>query len=466
MTSADMTSADMTSADMIIENATVVTMDGELHEYPSGHVVVEGNRIAAVGPGPAPSDVDGNRIDATGCLVTPGFVNTHHHLYQWVTRGLAVDATLFGWLTALYPVWGGIDAEIVRTAATGSLAWLARSGCTTASDHHYVFPRDGGDVFAAEIEAAATVGLRFHPCRGSMDLGQSKGGLPPDRIVEDRDEILAATQHAIDKHHDPAPDAMVRVAVAPCSPFSVTPELLSDAAALARRNGVLMHTHLAETLDEEEFCREKFGCTPVEYMQRLGWLGDDVWFAHAVHLSDDAIGVMSDTGTGVAHCPSSNARLGAGICRSADLYRAGVRIGLGVDGAASNEASSLLEEVRHAVLFARARGGPEELTVRDALEMATMGGARVLGRQAEVGSLEPGKLADLAVWRLDGLGHIDIVDPVAALVLGAPPPLDLLLVNGRTVVEHDQVVTVDETDLAADVAAASKTLLSRTGVTS
>ena len=350
---------------MILEGATVVTMDQQRSEYPAGHVVVEGNRITVVGPGP--SDRDGDRVDVSGCLITPGFVNTHHHLYQWVTRGLAVDSTLFGWLTALYPVWGGIDADIVRTAATGSLVWLARSGCTTSTDHHYVFPRDGGDVFGAEIEAASRVGLRFHPTRGSMDLGQSKGGLPPDRVVEDRDEILVATQAAIDKYHDPSPDAMVRVAVAPCSPFSVTPELLTEAAALARRSGVLLHTHLAETLDEEEFCREKFGCTPIEYMERLGWLGPDVWFAHAVHLSDDAIRTMASTGTGVAHCPSSNARLGAGICRSADLYRAGVRIGLGVDGAASNEASSLLEEVRHAVLFARARGGPEELAVRDAV---------------------------------------------------------------------------------------------------
>jgi 8-oxoguanine deaminase len=451
---------------MILQGATIATMDGQRSEYPTGHVVVDGNRITAVGPGPAPSDLDGPRIDLTGCLVTPGLVNTHHHLYQWVTRGLAVDSTLFGWLTALYPVWGGIDADIVRTAATGSLAWLARSGCTTTMDHHYVFPRHGGDVFAAEIEAASRVGLRFHPTRGSMDLGQSKGGLPPDRVVEDRDEILAATQAAIDKHHDPSPDAMVRVAVAPCSPFSVTPELLTEAAGLARRNAVLLHTHLAETLDEEDFCRQKFGCTPIEYMDRLGWLGPDVWFAHAVHLDDAAIATMSRTGTGAAHCPSSNARLGAGICRSADMYRAGVRIGLGVDGAASNEASSLLEEVRHAVLFARARGGPEELAVRDALEMATMGGARVLRREDEIGSLEPGKLADLAVWRLDGLGHADVVDPVAALVLGAPPPLQLLLVGGRPVVEGDRVVTVDETDLTAEVAAASKTLLTRAGVIS
>jgi cytosine/adenosine deaminase-related metal-dependent hydrolase len=449
---------------VILEGATVVTMDGQRSEYASGHVVVQDNRITAVGPGP--SDLDGPRIDVTGCLVTPGLVNTHHHLYQWVTRGLAVDSTLFGWLTALYPVWAGIDADIVRTAATGSLAWLARSGCTTTMDHHYVFPRDGGDLLAAEIEAASRVGLRFHPTRGSMDLGQSKGGLPPDRVVEDRDEILAATQAAIEKHHDPAPDAMVRVAVAPCSPFSVTPELLTDAAGLARRHGVLLHTHVAETLDEEDFCRERFGCAPIEYMDRLGWLGPDVWFAHAVHLDDGAVATLRRTGTGVAHCPSSNARLGAGICRAADLHRAGVRIGLGVDGAASNEASSLLEEVRHAVLFARARGGPEELAVRDAVEMATIGGARVLRREAEIGSLEPGKLADLAVWRLDGLGHVDIVDPVAALVLGPPPPLELLLVNGRPVVEKDRVVTVDETDLAVEVAAASKTVLTRAGVTS
>jgi cytosine/adenosine deaminase-related metal-dependent hydrolase len=456
-----------TEKTVVLDGCIVVTMDGDRREYPRGHVVVEGNRITAVGEGPAPGDLAGARVvDASGCLATPGLVNTHHHLYQWVTRGLAVDDTLFGWLTTLYPVWGGMDADIVRTAATGSLAWLARSGCTTTTDHHYVFPRDGGDVFAAEIEAAARVGLRFHPCRGSMDLGKSQGGLPPDNVVENRDEILAATQEAIDRHHDPSPDSMLRVAVAPCSPFSVTGELLSEAAELTRRNGVLMHTHLAETLDEEDFCRERFGCSPVEYVESLGWLGPDVWLAHAVHLDDSAVRKVADTRTGVAHCPSSNARLGAGICRSRDLRDAGARVGLGVDGAASNEASSLLEEVRHAVLFARARGGPQALTVRDALEMATLGGADVLGRSGEIGSLEAGKLADIAVWRLDGLGHVDVVDHVAALVLGAPPPLELLLVNGRTVVERDRVVTVDEDDLATEVASASTTLLSRAGVTS
>ncbi|MBA2309591.1 MAG: 8-oxoguanine deaminase [Pseudonocardiales bacterium] len=449
----------------VLDGCTVVAMDAQRREHASGHVVVDGNRITAVGAGAAPRNIPGARyVDAGGCLATPGLVNTHHHLYQWVTRGIAADDTLFDWLTTLYPVWAGIDADIVATAATGSLAWLARSGCTTSTDHHYVFPRGAGDLFAAEIAAAARVGLRFHPCRGSMDLGQSHGGLPPDDVVEDRDEILLATQQAIDTHHDPSPSSMLRVGVAPCSPFSVTTELLHDAAELARRNGVLLHTHLAETLDEEDFCREHFGCSPVQYLERLGWLGEDVWIAHGIHLDDAAIDLVAATRTGVAHCPSSNARLGAGICRTRELRDAGVRVGLGVDGAASNEASSLWEEVRHAVLFARARGGPRALTVRDALELATIGGATVLGRQDEIGSLEPGKLADIALWRLDGLGHVDVVDPVAALVLGAQPPLELLLVNGRPVVERDRVVTVDTDEVAREVAAASHTLLGKAGV--
>ena len=448
----------------VLEGAHVVTMDGSGSEFAGGHVVVTGNRITAVGPGAAPAIPAGaRRIDAGGCLITPGLVNTHHHLYQWITRGLAVDATLFGWLTTLYPVWGRIDADLVHTAATGGLTWLAKTGCTTTTDHHYVFPRDGGDVLHAEIAAAQWVGLRFHPTRGSMDLGQSKGGLPPDSVVEDIDAILAATEAAVDAYHDTSSDAMLRIGVAPCSPFSVTGDLLKQTADLARRKGVRMHTHLCETLDEEDFCRERFGCSPVEYVESLGWLGDDVWLAHAVHLSDASIASLAATGTSVAHCPTSNARLGAGICRSRDLRDAGVAVGLGVDGPASNEACSLLEEVRHSLLFARARGGPEALTVRDALDMATMGGARVLGRADEIGSLEVGKLADLAVWRLDTLAHIDIADPVAALVLGAPPPLELLMVNGRTVVERDRPVTIDEDALAGEVSRASRTLLARAG---
>ncbi len=451
----------------MLEGAHVVTVDGAGSEFAGGHVVVTGNRITAVGPGAAPTMPAGghpiNRIDASGCLITPGLVNTHHHLYQWITRGLAVDATLFGWLTTLYPVWGRIDADLVHTAASGGLTWLAKTGCTTTTDHHYVFPHDGGDVLHAEIAAAQRVGLRFHPTRGSMDLGQSKGGLPPDSVVEDIDAILAATEAAVDTYHDTSSDSMLRIGVAPCSPFSVTGDLLKQTADLSRRKGVRMHTHLCETLDEEEFCRERFGCSPVEYVGSLGWLGDDVWLAHAVHLSDASIAALAASGTSVAHCPTSNARLGAGICRSRDLRDAGVAVGLGVDGAASNEACSLLEEVRHSLLFARARGGPEALTVRDALDMATMGGARVLGRADDIGSLEVGKLADLAVWRLDTLAHIDIADPVAALVLGAPPPLDLLMVNGRTIVEQDRPVTIDEDVLAGEVSRASRSLLARAG---
>jgi cytosine/adenosine deaminase-related metal-dependent hydrolase len=446
---------------IIIEGAHVLTNDGSAAEHGSGHVAIDGTLIAAVGDGPAGDDHQGRRIDGAGCLVTPGFVNTHHHLYQWVTRGLAVDGTLFEWLTTLYPIWGNLDAEITKTAATGALAWLATTGCTTTTDHHYVFPAGGGDILGAEIEAARTVGLRFHPTRGSMDLGQSKGGLPPDNVVEDIDAILAASDDAIRTHHDPSPGSMLRIALAPCSPFSVTGELLRASADLARAHGVRLHTHLCETKDEEEYCRQHFNATPVEYMESLGWLGPDVWYAHAVHLDDASIATMAATGTSVAHCPTSNARLGAGIAPVRSMRDAGIAVGLGVDGAASNESCSLWEELHHALLFARARGGPRALAVRDAVDMATMGGARVLGRQDEIGSLEVGKLADIAVWRLDTLAHIDIADPVAALVLGGRPSLELLLVNGEPVVEHDQLVRVDPENLASEVGKASKTLLDR-----
>jgi len=448
---------------VVIDGAHVVTLDAARREIADGHVVVAGTRIVAVGTGPAPA-YDGARVvDGRGCLVTPGLVNTHQHLYQWVTRGLAPDATLFEWLTTLYPVWAGIDEDAVHVGAQAALAQLARTGCTTAADHHYVFPREGGDVLGATILAAGELGLRFHPSRGSMDLSRKDGGLPPDSVVQDRDEVLAATEAAIARWHDPAPGSMLRIAVAPCSPFSVSGELMRDAADLARRAGVRLHTHLAETTDEADWCLERFGCTPLEYAEQLGWTGPDVWFAHGIHFDDAEVKRIGAAATGVAHCPSSNARLGAGIARAADLRAAGSPVGLGVDGAASNEAGSLLEEVRHALLFARARGGPEALGVRTALEMATLDGARILGRADEIGSIEPGKLADLALWRLDTLAHAGIDDPVAALVLGSAPPLELLLVNGRPVVERDTVVTVDEATLAARVAAVQRDLVRSTG---
>ncbi|HEY0772762.1 MAG TPA: 8-oxoguanine deaminase, partial [Nocardioidaceae bacterium] len=400
-------------------------------------------------------------VDGSGCLATPGLVNTHHHLYQWATRGLAQDANLFDWLTALYPVWAGLDADVVGAASAAGLGWLARTGCTTTTDHHYVFPRDGGDVLAAEIESARLVGLRFHPCRGSMDLGRSAGGLPPDEVVEDTDAALAATAAAIDRHHDPSPGSMLRVAVAPCSPFSVTGDLMREAADLARDRGVRLHTHLAETVEEDAFCREHFGCSPAEYVEELGWLGEDVWLAHCVHLDDKAIARFAESGTGVAHCPTSNARLGAGAAPLTTLVGAGVPVGLGVDGSASNEEGSMAAELHAALLVARLRGGPAALTARQALAVGTIGGARCLGRADEIGSLEPGKLADLALWRLDELPHAGIDDPVAALVLGSRPPLRLLLVDGVPVVEDDVLLTADEQALASTAARAARSLLDR-----
>jgi cytosine/adenosine deaminase-related metal-dependent hydrolase len=444
---------------IVIEGGAVSTVDVAGTEYRSGHVVVDGDRIVAVGPGPAPRYPDPVRyVDATGCLVTPGLINTHHHLYQWSTRGLAQQQNLFGWLTELYPIWAGIDEEVVGAAAAAGLGWLALSGCTTSTDHHYVFPRGRGDLFAATIDAAAAVGLRFHPARGSMDLGASAGGLPPDDLVERTDEALAATQQAIDRFHDPSPGAMLRIAVAPCSPFSVTPELMREATALARSAGVRLHTHLAETVEEVSYCLRVHGCTPVEYAERLGFLGDDVWLAHGVHLSATEIARLGETRTGVAHCPSSNARLGAGIAPVRDLLDVHAPVGLGVDGAASQEAGQLGAELRQALYAARLRGGPAALSARQALALGTIGGARCLGRADELGSLEPGKLADVALWRLDGLGHQGIADPVAALVLGPPAVVDLLLVGGRPVVERGALVRVTEEDLAGRIRVASRRL--------
>lgn len=446
----------------VVQGCAVATVDEAGTEYADGHVVVEGNRIVAVGAGPAAGVTAEDRVvDGSGCLATPGLVNTHHHLYQWATRGLAQDANLFDWLTALYPVWAGLDADVVGAASAAGLGWLARTGCTTTTDHHYVFPRDGGDVLAAEIESARLVGLRFHPCRGSMDLGRSAGGLPPDEVVEDTDAALAATAAAIDRHHDPSPGSMLRVAVAPCSPFSVTGDLMREAADLARDRGVRLHTHLAETVEEDAFCREHFGCSPAEYVEELGWLGEDVWLAHCVHLDDKAIARFAESGTGVAHCPTSNARLGAGAAPLTTLVGAGVPVGLGVDGSASNEEGSMAAELHAALLVARLRGGPDALTARQALAVGTIGGARCLGRADEIGSLEPGKLADVALWRLDELPHAGIDDPVAALVLGSRPPLRLLLVDGVPVVEDDVLLTADERALASTAARAARSLLDR-----
>ncbi|MGN6577623.1 MAG: 8-oxoguanine deaminase [Nocardioides sp.] len=447
----------------VIQGCAVATVDSTFTEHADGHVVVSGDRIVAVGPGPFPGPPEpGDRVvDGCGCLLTPGLVNTHQHLYQWATRGLAQDDNLFGWLTTLYPVWEGIDEDVVGAAAAAALGWLARTGCTTTTDHHYVFPSEGGDVLGATIHAARRIGLRFHPTRGSMDLGASDGGLPPDSVVETTSAALEATAAAIAEHHDPSPGSMLRMAVAPCSPFSVTADLMRSSAELAREHGVRLHTHLAETVEEEAFCRERFGCSPAEYVEQLGWLGEDVWFAHAVHLDDAAVKRLGDTGTGVAHCPTSNGRLGAGLAPVRALVDAGSPVGLGVDGSASNEEGSLAAELHAAVLVSRFAGPSSALAAHDALALATMGGALVLGRGDEIGSIENGKLADLALWRLDGIAHAGIDDPVAGLVLGSRPPLAMVMVGGQVVVEDDVLLSTDERTLADDAARAARRLLDR-----
>jgi len=447
----------------VIENAHIATVDAVGHEYLRGHVVIDGTRIVSVGEGPAPHELaqGATHLDATGHLLTPGLVNTHHHLYQWLTRGIAQDSILFDWLVALYPSWSRIDADLVRDGSAGAMAVLARSGCTTVGDHHYVFPENSGDILGGIIESASDIGLRLHATRGSMDLGESQGGLPPDFAVETTDAALQASADAVARYHDRSFDSMVRVAIAPCSPFSVTADLLRESAVLARQLDVRLHSHGAETVEEEAFCRSTFGMSPTDYFESVGWLGDDVWLAHCVHLDDNAIAKFAATGTGVAHCPSSNGRLAAGTAPIVSLLAAGVPVGLGVDGAASNESGQLGTEVRNSLLMQRLRFGADSFSGREALRVATMGGARVLGRQDEIGSIEPGKLADLALWKIDGVEHAGIADPVAALALGALPPLARLFVNGEVVVRDGYLDRVDERDIARRAAAASADLAGR-----
>jgi cytosine/adenosine deaminase-related metal-dependent hydrolase len=382
-------------------------------------------------------------INARGMIVLPGLINCHHHLYQTLTRAVspAQNATLFGWLKALYPIWAGLTSDAIYTSALVGLAELMLSGCTTASDHLYIYPNDCR--IDDEIRAAQEIGIRFQPGRGSMSLGKSKGGLPPDDVVEEEDSILEDTQRAIETYHDPEPGAMVRIVVAPCSPFSVTEDLMREAAALARACGVQLHTHLAETLDEEAFCIREFGHRPVAYAEELGWLGDDVWHVHCVHLNQDEVQLFASTNTGVCHCPSSNMRLASGIAPVRAYLDHGVRIGIGVDGSASNDSSHLLAEARQAFLLQRVTGDPAGLTAREALWMATRGGAQVLGRD-DVGQLAPGKAADLIGLQLDRLDYAGARhDPLAALVFCAPQRVDLSIINGQVVIEEGRLLTLD-----------------------
>jgi len=434
----------------LIRNATVlVTMDAERREIPDGGLFIRDGWIEQVGRTadlPQHADV---QYDLRDHLVLPGLVNTHHHLYQTLTRAvpLAQDAGLFAWLKTLYPMWARLQPEDIRLSTQIGLAELALSGCTTASDHLYLYPN--GCRLDDEIEAARAVGLRLHAARGSMSLGESRGGLPPDRVVEPEDFILRDTERLIDAYHDAAPGSMLQIVIAPCSPFSVTPDLMRQAAELARTRGVRLHTHLAETLDEERFCLKQFGKRPLGYAEHLGWSGGDVWFAHAVFMDDEEVRRMGQAGIGVAHCPSSNMRLASGIAPVLRYLTAGVPVGLGVDGSASNDGSHLLGEARQALLISRLgsalqpEAGQPLITARQALEMATLGGASVLGR-GDIGALAVGKCADLIALRLDRLEYAGALhDPVAASVLCAPAKVDFSFVHGRPVVEQGRLATLE-----------------------
>jgi cytosine/adenosine deaminase-related metal-dependent hydrolase len=422
-------------------------MDDAGTEHRSGWLLVEDGLVAAAGESSEPEADE--RVDLNGAVVTPGLVNTHHHLYQTLTRARAQEADLFAWLRELYPVWAGIDAEAEYAAARTGIAELALSGCTTVFDHHYVFPRGRTGLVEAEVQAARELGVRLVASRGSMDFGASDGGLPPDELVEALDDVLADTERLAGQLHEQGAGARIQLAVAPCSPFSVTRRLMEESATLARRLGLPLHTHLAETVEEEAYCMELYGCTPVEYLTDLGWLADDVWCAHCVHLSQDDIEDFAATSTGVAHCPTSNLRLGAGVAPVRALLDANARVGLGVDGSASNERGDLLHEAKQALLVARGRGGPAALTAREALRLATRGGSAVLGRD-DLGSLEPGKCADFAVWRTDVLELGGAEDLVAALVLSAPHRVDRLVVGGEDVVHGGALVRADESEIARE----------------
>jgi cytosine/adenosine deaminase-related metal-dependent hydrolase len=431
----------------VYANAWLVVMDDAETEYPSGWMLVDDGFVRATGGG-APPAAD-ELVDLAGALVTPGLVNTHHHLFQALTRARAQQADLFTWLRELYPVWARLDAEAEYAAARAGLAELALSGCTTVFDHHYVFPRGRDGLVEAEVQAARELGVRIVASRGSMDLGESDGGLPPDELVEGLDGVLEETERLAGALHEQDPGARVQIAVAPCSPFSVTGRLMEESAALARRLGLPLHTHLAETVEEEAYCRGLYGCTPVEYLERHDWLAPDVWCAHCVHLSDQDVAVFGDTGTGVAHCPTSNLRLGAGVAPVRELLDGRVRVGLGVDGSASNERGDMSYETRQALLVARGRGGPAAMSAREALRLATRGGASVLGRN-DLGSLEPGRCADFAVWSLERLELGGAADPVAGLVLSAPHRPDQVYVGGERVVTDGGLARADEAEIARE----------------
>jgi cytosine/adenosine deaminase-related metal-dependent hydrolase len=429
---------------LLVKNAAVlVTMDDARRELRDAGLYIEDNRIVAVGPtATLPATAD-EIIDLRGHIVLPGLINTHHHMYQSLTRAVpaAQDVELFGWLETLYPIWARLTPEMIRVSALTAMAELILSGCTTSSDHLYLYPN--GARLDDTIESAARIGLRFHASRGSMSVGRSAGGLPPDSLVENEASILRDTQRLIETHHDASRYAMQRIVVAPCSPFSVSRDLMRESAALARTHGVSLHTHLAENANDVAYSREKFNRTPAEYAEELGWVGRDVWHAHCVQLDDHGIDLFARTGTGVAHCPCSNMRLASGIAPICKMTKRGVSVGLGVDGSASNDSAHLLGEARQAMLLQRVGFGPAAMTARDALTLATRGGAAVLNRD-DIGVLAPGMAADFIAFDLANPNFAGALhDPVAALVFCTPAQVALSVINGRIVARDGQLTTVD-----------------------
>lgn len=420
----------------------LATVDSERRELPNGWVAITNGLVSAVGTGTPP--VGRENIDASGCLVTPGLINVHHHLYQNLTRayGPMTDSALFGWLRTLYPLWSMLNEESAHVSAWVGLAELAMAGCTTSSDHLYLHPRGGGDLLSAEIAAARDIGMRFHPTYGSMSLSEKDGGLPPDSVVQDHDEILAASERAVRQHHDRTHGAMVRVALAPCSPFSVTKQLMIDSAHLAERLDVRLHTHFAENDEDDSYSLEKFGCRPTQYLQEVGWLHNRVWLAHCVKPNDDEVRRLGAAGVGVAHCPSSNLILSSGIAPTVKLRAAGVHVGLGVDGSSSADSASLWLEARQAMLLAKLVSGAAVGTARMALEMATRGGAGCLGRLGEMGELSVGSVGDVVVWSLDGPQFAGVVDdPIEGWLRCGPATAKHTIVNGTSVVRDHRLVS-------------------------
>ena len=432
---------------LLVRNASLlITMDDRRRRIPGGGLFIEDNVIRHVGPTADLPPAADRVLDAAGMIVLPGLVNTHHHLYQSLTRALpdTQDAELFDWLRTLYPIWAGLTGEAVYVSALIALAELVLSGCTTVADHLYLYPNNSR--IDDEIRAAQELGVRFHPSRGSMSLGRSKGGLPPDSVVEEEEDILQDCERVVERYHDRAAYAMCRIVIAPCSPFSVTPELMRESVTFARERGLTLHTHVAETLDEEAFCLRKFGVRPVELMRQLDWMGPDVWWAHCVYVNNEEIQHMAATGTGVAHCPNSNMRLGSGIAPVRAMVDAGVKVGLAVDGSASNDSGHMLAEARQAMLLQRVKEGATAMGAEEALWLGTRGGAAVLGR-SDVGALEPNMAADLIGVKLDRLDFAGAqADPLAALLFCTPPRVDLSIINGQILVQDGQLQGLDLPD--------------------